>query len=127
MALPDISGLTETELADLARAAANRLAELRNVEQTNRAKLLDRDAVVAELQRLRTQLEQLEQLQAVDDATINADPAFYVKRLGLGLTRTTLNTVRLIRVVGGLLDSTDLGAGASTGTGGAGGAGGGVA
>lgn len=114
--IPDLTGLAREDLDAVIQAAHQ---EIEAIRQQKRLEVDQRRAVEAELvdpskltNQIAVLIEQIARLQGVLDtpnADINSSPAPAIKTTARATKRVAVNTVRALRVIGGLLDSTELG------------------
>jgi hypothetical protein len=100
VALPDTSGLTDAELAELQATVAQQLAAREEAHRVHRAELIDPTRVETEIAAVLAMVTEL-------SAWIAAAPPGVQKQMAVMLRRTAVNVVRLMRVTAGLLDSTE--------------------
>lgn len=114
--LPDLGGMGEAELRDLMDMVAARLTQLQGEQQNTRQQLLDRDVVRGEIEDLQGQVTELHAVLESrvpqtedggdDGETPEPDPLVVIAQ---ATCRIASNTIRLLRVAAGVLDSADLG------------------
>lgn len=106
MAVPDVSTLTEAELAETARLASERLSAIQNTEQINRDRLLDEAEIRRQITALEAAVVEINTMvgsmqgQSVDKTTLQI-----VRRL-------CQNMLRVLRVMAGALETANVGDGA---------------
>ena len=107
--IPDITGLTEEELAVLLQQANAELQAKQNSEQTVRETLLDPATVQTQIDNLLSQKDSVQAVIDTPNADINSSPAKHIVALARAQKRTINNLVRLLKTNAGLLDSADVG------------------
>lgn len=109
MTLPDLSELSEEELAQVAQEAAQRLHDLQHREESVRARLADPEEVRRQIANLLNQATEIQAIIDTPNSDIKANPQVHIIKLARAQKRANANVVRLLRVLAGALESGDLG------------------
>ena len=111
--LPEWATLTEEQLTQVFRDVQAALEVVRSREALNKATLLDPARIAAGLSKATTHIGKADAVLAMTNANLNAaflaGPAPFLKDAARSRKAAWNQIARLLRVVGGALESTDVG------------------
>ena len=92
------------------QAASVAVWQAQEMARAARVALSDPEVVRAAIESLRAQVDAYNTVLATPNPDVNASPAKHIMAVARAGKRTARETIRALRLLGGVLDSTDLGA-----------------